>query len=88
MAMINATIWLDGKAYQGEDPDEGEQTPGPHNISFHEYNTTRDKLAWGDAPRVLEGSRNITSHAQKILARISDGSLAAGELTICFGEVK
>lgn len=81
--MTRAVIHVDGLAYQGEDPDRTypatPQAGGLHAYTGDEVNA----LIFNDQPAMLiEGSRNLASHVQRILTRLQDGHITAERITI------
>lgn len=81
--MIRAVIHVDGLAYQGEDPDRTYQTT-PQAGGFHAYTGGEvNALVFNNEPPMLiEGSRNLASHVQRILTRLQDGHMTAERISI------
>lgn len=84
--LLTATIHVDGIAYGGIDPDGRDDTqlsPAFRN-GFHQHGSGlgRDALKWGGEPYVIVSPRNLRGHLDRIMARIEDGSLSAGVITI------
>lgn len=89
MSLITAHIYVDGAAYQGEDPDQTHPAPGPQAGSLHTYTGHEtNKLRFGFQPIPIEGNRNLASHVTRILNRIKDGHLEAESIRIIIQPAK
>jgi len=67
-------IKLDGNPYQGE---HNATEPAPPRSAYHSP-ITRNKLMIGhplDQPLLIEGNRNLRSHMDRILTRMSEGQM-------------
>lgn len=82
--MHKARIYVDGKGYQGVDPDtfEPAQNDGLSN-SFRNYNSDAlEALRFGDEAIEIASHINIKSHVERILTRLRKGTLKASRIII------
>lgn len=78
-----ATIFIDGEPYRGEDYDATEPADyGGEGWHVANHGKRNLLLIGGGEPKVIIGSINLKSHLDRILARVRDGSIEAGEITI------
>ena len=71
-AITSYHISLDGLPYQGE---QDAVEPAPPRNAYHSP-ITRNKLKIGhplDRPLLIQGNRNLRSHIDRILTRLSEG---------------
>lgn len=71
-AITSYHISLDGLPYQGE---QDAVEPAPPRNAYHSP-ITRNKIKIGhplDHPILIEGNRNLRSHIDRILTRLSEG---------------
>lgn len=80
--MKNYFIYIDGRGYQGEDPEQtcpcDYGTTGFHSENYNYKNI----LIFGDRARAIEGNINLKSHVDKILSKIRDGKIKAKQIII------
>lgn len=78
-----ARIYVDGRAYQGEHPDEIEPRQPSLTNGWHSHNfDTLSALQFGDVPIVIKADANIKSHLDRIFARLRNGTLKARRIVI------
>ena len=70
MALRAYTIWIDGRAYGGEDPDVLEDAPALHGGRYDSGPLTVNGIKVGGEPYVIEGWRNLRSHLERIIRRL------------------
>lgn len=62
MAIRTYTIWIDGRAYGGEDPDVIEEAPALSGGRYDIGPTTVNGIRVGGEPYRIEGRLNLKSH--------------------------
>lgn len=81
--MKQARIYVDGRAYMGEDLDKlEERQPGLAN-GFSSHNLgALNMLKFGDVPLVIQSEINIKSHVERIFTRIRNRTMDAKRIVI------
>ena len=70
MALRAYTIWIDGRAYGGEDPDVLEDAPALHGGRYDTGPLTVNGIRIGGEPYVIEGRLSLRSHLERIIRRL------------------
>lgn len=70
MAIRTYTIWIDGRAYGGEDPDVIEEAPALSGGRYDIGPTTVNGIRVGGEPYRIEGRLNLKSHLERVLRRL------------------
>ncbi|HEX7050332.1 MAG TPA: hypothetical protein VF188_09040 [Longimicrobiales bacterium] len=70
MAIRAYTIWIDGRAYGGEDPDVLEAAPALNGGWYDNGPTTVNGIKIGGEPYAIEGRLNLRSHLERIIRRL------------------
>ena len=81
-----AHIYVDGRAYQGEDLDH-EEPRRPGLGTLHNFSTL-DALKFGDVPKDIHGEIGIRGAIERILTRLRSGTLDAKRIVIEIEEVR
>lgn len=72
MGLKEYTIWIDGLAYGGEDPEVVEEAPALAGGWYDTGPTTVNGIRIGGEPYLIEGRRNLVSHLDRVLRRIGE----------------